>query len=151
MSAISALDLTLRPPRSLRCRLGGFAILPRMLDKCRALVAGTLGEYHFNCPLDQQFLQFTAIDAGKLKEEIAQGRTDSQMLAWIHQQSSRRFRPWEIEAWSAYQERRMPASDPETSGFYSELLSGISNERADIHTWADLLDLDDHVSFGGTP
>jgi hypothetical protein len=33
-------DLTLRPPRSPRIRLGGFAILARMLDKGRATIAG---------------------------------------------------------------------------------------------------------------
>jgi Domain of unknown function (DUF5069) len=151
MSPISALDLTQRPPRSLRCRLGGFAILPRMLDKCRAFVAGTHGEYQFNCPLDQHFIQFTGIDADKLKAEIAQGRTDSQMLAWVNEHMKHRPTPWELESWSNYQERRMPTSDTDTTAFYSGILSRISNERADIHTWADLLDLDDHVSFGGTP
>ena len=150
MSAQFALNLTQRPPRSLRCRLGGFAILPRMLDKCRALIAGTIGEYDFNCPLDQQFLQFTGIDADKLKEEIALGRTDSEMLAWVHLHMKRRLAPWEIESWSAYQERRMPTSDPDTATFYSKILSGISSERIDIHSWAELIDLDDHVSFGGT-
>ncbi len=38
-------DLTQRPPRSPRVRLGGYAILPRLLDKCRALLAGKVGEY----------------------------------------------------------------------------------------------------------
>jgi len=30
------MNLTQRPPRSARVRLGGYVILPRMLDKCRA-------------------------------------------------------------------------------------------------------------------
>ena len=33
-------DLTKRPPRSPRARLGGYVILPRMLDKGRAAIAG---------------------------------------------------------------------------------------------------------------
>ena len=37
-------DLTQRPPRSTRCRLGGYALLPRMLDKGRATIAGKNGE-----------------------------------------------------------------------------------------------------------
>ncbi|MEO7677968.1 MAG: DUF5069 domain-containing protein, partial [Verrucomicrobiota bacterium] len=40
-------DLTQRPPRSPRVRLGGYVLLPRILDKGRALLAGKLGEYHF--------------------------------------------------------------------------------------------------------
>ena len=43
-------DLTLRPPRSPRCRLGGYALLPRMLDKGRATLAGKNGDYHYACP-----------------------------------------------------------------------------------------------------
>ena len=44
---LNALDLTQRPPRSPRQRLGGYAILPRALDKGRATIAGKQGEYHF--------------------------------------------------------------------------------------------------------
>ena len=48
-------DLTKQPPRSPRVRLGGYVILPRMLDKGRATVAGKNGEYHYACPLDRRF------------------------------------------------------------------------------------------------
>jgi hypothetical protein len=51
MKKISAPDLTKRAPRSPRCRLGGYALLPRMLDKGRAEIAWTNGEFPFNCPL----------------------------------------------------------------------------------------------------
>ena len=47
-------DLTKQPPRSPRVRLGGYVILPRMLDKGRATIAGKNGEYHYACPLDKQ-------------------------------------------------------------------------------------------------
>ncbi len=146
----AAPNLNQRAPRSPRCRLGGYVILPRMLDKCRAHLAGTPGEYHFNCPLDQQFLAFVGIDADALKAELATGRTDSEMLAWIgvHARSPRTA--WEIESWSANQERRAPTSDPDTATFFAGLLGRISTTRTDIHSWTDLIDLDDHVSFGGT-
>ena len=49
---ISAPDLTQRPPRSPRCRLGGYVILPRMLDKGRATVVGRNGEYLAWFPTD---------------------------------------------------------------------------------------------------
>ncbi|MGA2555621.1 MAG: DUF5069 domain-containing protein, partial [Verrucomicrobiota bacterium] len=48
--AMQAVDLTQRPPRSPRVRLGGYVILPRMLDKGRAAINNKAGEYHFNCP-----------------------------------------------------------------------------------------------------
>lgn len=146
----TAPNLNHRAPRSPRCRLGGYVILPRMLDKCRAHLAGTLGEYHFNCPLDQQFLTFVGIDADALEAELATGRTDSEMLAWIGTHVQHPRAAWEIESWSANQERRAPTSDPDTSAFFAALLARISTTRTDIHSWADLIELDDHVSFGGT-
>jgi len=51
-------DLTKFPPRSTRVRLGGYCILPRMLDKGRATFAGKNGEYHYACPLDHQISGF---------------------------------------------------------------------------------------------
>ena len=54
MASNSGTDLTQHPPRSPRVRLGGYATLPRMLDKGRATIAGKNGEYHYNCPLDQR-------------------------------------------------------------------------------------------------
>ena len=40
-------DLTQRPPRSFRVRLGGFVILARMLDRGRATLAKKNGEYNY--------------------------------------------------------------------------------------------------------
>src|SRR5947209_19319527 len=80
-------DLTKRPPRSARVRLGGYATLPRMLDKGRAAIAGTNGEYHYNCPLDQRLLNHLGLDAEKLKQELAAGKGDGEILEWIHKNS----------------------------------------------------------------
>jgi hypothetical protein len=44
---IAFTDLTQRPPRSFRVRLGGFVILARMLDKGRATLAEKNGEYNY--------------------------------------------------------------------------------------------------------
>ncbi|MGD1089888.1 MAG: DUF5069 domain-containing protein, partial [Verrucomicrobiota bacterium] len=58
---LNAKDLTKEYPRSPRVTLAGYVIAARMLDKCRAAISGTLGEYHFDCPLDRYFLQFAGI------------------------------------------------------------------------------------------
>lgn len=56
---MNAPNLTQHPPRSPRVRLGGYAILPRVLDKARASLASTLGDYKFNNPLDfDDYLSF---------------------------------------------------------------------------------------------
>ena len=80
---LSATDLTQRPPRSARARLGGYALLPRMLDKGRATLGGKNGEYHYDCPLDQRILSFLGIDAAALQEQLATGKGDGEILQWI--------------------------------------------------------------------
>jgi len=141
-------DLTQRPPRSPRTRLGGFVILPRMLDKGRASIAEKNGEYKFDCPLDQRFTTFAGIDAEALKNQLAEGKGDGEILKWVLENSTTKPTEFEIQAWSAYVAQRVPM-DIESRGFFNEMQSKIAPEREDIVTWFDLLDLDDYVSFGG--
>jgi len=148
-NTLSAPDLTQRPPRSMRTRLGGYAILPRMLDKGRATIAGKNGEYHYNCPLDQHFINFTGIDPIALKAELATGKGDGEILAWIEANSKHKRNPWEIQQWSDYHDRRGPDSDAETFAFFASYVGNLTKTREDVRTWADVLDLDDYCTFGG--
>jgi hypothetical protein len=143
-------DLTKRPPRSPRVRLGGYVILPRMLDKGRAAVAGKLGEFKYACPLDQRFLTFVGIDPEALKEQLAAGKSDGEILAWIDAKSKKNPSVGEILAWSMAQEQRGP-TDVDGREYFNELHKTIAPKREDISTWFDLLDLDDYVSYGGKP
>jgi hypothetical protein len=145
---MNAPDLTKQPPRSPRVRLGGYALLPRLLDKCRAEIAGKGGEYHYNCPLDQQFLSFVGVDAQLLKNEVAKGKGDGEILDWINAHASLRRLPWEIVQWSAWRDQVAP-SDYETREFFNGMHKEAGPNRTDIVTWCDMLDLDDYVSFGG--
>ncbi len=142
------IDLTQRPPRSPRTRLGGYVILPRMLDKGRAALAGKNGPYHYACPLDQRFLAFAGIDADKLKEQLASGKGDGEILEWITANSTTKPGEWEIAQWSAYAGQRVPG-DVESKEFFTGELAKLSKTREDIQTWFDLLDLDDYVTYGG--
>ena len=148
VSLSNAPDLTQRPPRSPRAKLGGYSLLPRMLDKGRAMLIGKNGEYHYNCPLDQHFINFAGIDPEALKAELATGKGDGEILEWINTHSKTKPKPWEIATWSAYHENRGP-NDVETREFFNGLLAKLSKTREDIAGWADLLELDDYVSFGG--
>jgi len=145
---IHASDLSQRPPRNPRVRLGGFVILPRMLDKGRATIAGRAGEFHFNCPLDQRFLSFVKIDPMQLKKQLARGKGDGEMLDWIQAQAKIKRSAVEIAAWSAWQEQRVP-TDLESREFFHQLHSNLAPKREDVGTWFDILDIDDFVTFGG--
>jgi hypothetical protein len=111
-------DLTKFPPRSPRVRLGGYVILPRMLDKGRATLAGKNGEYHYACPLDQRFLEFAGIDPEELKKNCPKAtakcwngfsQRETQALAG---RKSPRGRHW--------QEQRAPA-DVESREYFNGL------------------------------
>src|SRR5258708_33155881 len=91
MALNNAPDLTQRPPRSPRVRLGGYVILPRMLDKGRATINGKNGEYHFNCPMDQRFADLVGIDAEALKQELAAGKGDGEILEWIEKNAKNKL------------------------------------------------------------
>ena len=145
----NTIDLTQRPPRSARVRLGGYVILPRMLDKCRAELAGKGGEYHYNCPLDQRFLGFAGIDPDALKTEVAKGLGDGALLEWIQANAKHPRDEWEIAQWSTFRETAAPA-DNESREFVNSLVAEAgAATREDTATWFDVLDLDDHVTYGG--
>jgi len=148
MSKIKAPDLTRHPPRSPRVRLGGYAILPRILDKCRATLVKRNGEYSFNCPLDQYFLKFAGVNPASLKGQLARGLGDGEILTWIEKNQKHRRSGQEIEAWSDFMNRRAPTSidQRERMNAYQKTANA---DRDDITTWFDVLDLDDFASFGG--
>ena len=146
---IAHTDLTQRPPRSMRSRLGGFVLLPRILDKGRAKLAGKNGEYNYNSPTDQHLVRFLGLDLEALLNELATGKADGEILEWVQAHAKTPRDPWEIEAWSAYMEKRGPDSDAETLSGFAEYVGQHSKTREDIKTWFDALDLDDFVSFCG--
>ncbi|MFL6589799.1 MAG: DUF5069 domain-containing protein [Chthoniobacterales bacterium] len=148
---ISWPDLTKRPPRSPRCRLGGYVILARLLDKGRAAIAGKNGEFTYDAPMDQHLKEFMGLDFPALKEQLATGAGDGEILAWVNANAKPPRAAWEIEAWSTFMERRGPSGDVETLQYFAGYVGKFAQEREDVKTWFDLVDLDDHVTFGGKP
>lgn len=145
---IAAFDLTQRPPRSPRQRLGGFVILPRTLDKGRAQLAGNIGEYHYDCGLDKTFLGFVKIDAEALLEQLKVGKGDGEILNWILENAGHKPAAWEIAQWSAFQEAQT-AGSVQAKERVAKQVATLAKDRSDILTRFDVLDLDDYVTFGG--
>ena len=145
-----ALDLKQRPPRSPRVRLGGYVMLPRILDKGHAALAGKLGEYHFaGKGMDRHFFTFVGLDHEALKQELAKGSGDGELLAWVQANAKHQRQSWEIAAWSDFHLRRTPDSDHETLTYFADEVKKLNAQREDINTWFDLMDLDDYCTFGG--
>lgn len=147
MTNLGAPHLTLHPPRSPRIRLGGYVLLPRVLDKCRATLIKQNGDYNYNCPLDQYFFKFTGVDPLAFKRQVAKKLGDGALLTWIQKNQKHHRAGQEIEAWSDFMERRAPASIEQRERMNAYQKSAPARE--DISTWFDVLDLDDFTSFGG--
>jgi hypothetical protein len=142
----SAPDLTLHPPRSVRVRVGGYAHLGRLLDKARASIAGKNADYHYNCPLDRNFFDFTGIDHEAMLAEIKKGGSDTEMLTWVRANTKRTA--FEVFGWSKWLEQHGPGGAGGHE-WMAETIKAGAGDRDDVRSFADLLDLDDYVSYGG--
>lgn len=142
---VNSKDLTREPPRSPRVRVGGYAILGRTLDKCRALINGKIGEYHFDCPLDNMLFGFKGIKGNDFKAEVEKGASDQEMVNWLEANGERRT-PEEISAWSDEVERNNPYHNPEKRDWFEEQVKphGLDPAKTTLFDW---LEVDDKVSF----
>jgi hypothetical protein len=134
-------DLTKEAPRSPRLRVGGYAILGRTIDKCRALVAGNIGEYHFDCPLDNTLFGFKGVKGNDFKAQIENGASDQQMAEWLDQAGEKKtleeMKRWgdEVEASSLY-------NNPEKRDYFIEECKKLGLDPAKTTTF-NWLEADD--------
>jgi hypothetical protein len=138
-------DLRKEAPRSPRIRVGGFGILGRTIDKCRALVAGDIGEYHFDCPLDNMLFGFKGVKGDDFKAQIEQGASDQEMVEWLNQSGEKKT-PAEIKRWSEKVEASSLYDDLEKHDYFLRETRrlGLDPEKTTTFDW---LEIDDRVSL----
>jgi len=100
-------DLTKTFPRSPHAMIGGYVLAARAVDKCRADLAGTLGEYHYDCPLDNMFLGFAGIKGSDLREFVATGADDAAVGKWIQDHAKQKERIDVIKFNNEFRYKRM--------------------------------------------
>jgi len=138
-------DLAKEAPRSPRIRIGGYAIIARTIDKCRAHLHSSTGEYHFDCPLDNYLFGFKGVTGDAFKAQVAAGATDEELAAWLTANGTPKT-PEEIAAWSDSMEAANPAKDPEKREWFQGELAklGLDLENTTLFDW---LEADDKASF----
>jgi hypothetical protein len=143
---VTGKDLTKEAPRSPRVRVGGYAILGRTIDKCRALVAGNIGEYHFDCPLDNTLFGFKGVKGDEFKAQIEQGASDEEMVEWLSQAGKKKA-PEEIKHWADEVEASSLYDHPEKEkrDYFSEEVGKLGLDPAKTTTF-EWLEFDDRVS-----
>jgi hypothetical protein len=139
------LDLTKQAPHSPRERTGGFAIADRTTDKCRAGIAGTLGEYHYDCPLDNMLFSFKGINGAQFKTAVQAAKNYEDVGAWLLANGTKKT-PDEIEAWSDEVEAGSMINNPEKRAYFTEECKklGLDPEKSSTFDW---LEADDRASF----
>ncbi|HJU05464.1 MAG TPA: DUF5069 domain-containing protein [Nitrospiraceae bacterium] len=134
------MDLRTRYPRSLKEKLAGHVHLGRMIDKCRAVLAGTQGEYIFPCSLDHKLLDFSRLTPEQFLQAVKVG-TDHEVTSWFVRMAAPHSGP-EIDAWN----KMMLEAGPDTEekwAYFNKTRNAIASNRTDISTWADLLDFEE--------
>lgn len=95
-----AKDLTKTYPRSPRdTSIAGYVVAARTLDKCRAAIAGTLGEYKSGCPLDNFWFEFAGISYDSFRSCVQTGASDAEVASSIAAHARQRTRA-EVIQWN---------------------------------------------------
>jgi hypothetical protein len=138
-------DLSKEPPRSLLARIGGYPILGRTIDKGRALLNGTIGQYEYNCGLDQMLFGFKGLDHEEVKRILATGASDEEVLDWVNSHGTAKTSA-EIQEFSNSVEKFLPFDYPDLRELFRKTYSSLGLDPK-TSTVADYLDTDDRVSF----
>ncbi len=143
---IEGKDLTKEAPRSPHVRLGGFVILARTIDKCRAKLWSDVGEYHFDCPLDRYLFSFKAVTGGDFEKFVATGASDEDIAEWLKKSGLPKTN-FAIKAWSNKMSKDNYSNNPDPGN--KPWLEG-ENNRLGLPkdgTLFDYLDADDKACF----
>ena len=138
------MDLTTDVPRSGYDKLGGIGFLPRSIDKGRADLAGTLGEYVVREGRTVRMLEFLGIETDAFIDALRTRPTDAEMLAWVREHR----RPLSAEAIDDFN-REMATDEPREGSnwdwprFRAFLDECGQGHRTDIRRHYDRLDLDE--------
>ena len=146
---ITGRDLTKQAPRSPRDRIAGFAIASRAVDKCRASLAGRLGGYLYDSPLDNLLFKFKGITGEQFKTAVQGSTNYEEVGAWLQANGTTKTSA-EVNTWSDEMEASSPMKDPEKrSAFIHNCSKLMLNPH--MNTTFDWLEADDRASFSHKP
>src|SRR5687767_6721189 len=130
--------------RSPYAQVSGIRYFGRMLDKIRLEAGGQLpSEYKANLGggFDARCVTFLGVEYPALADRVRQGGTDEELMEWCLEQG-RRPSAEEIEVWNEFMRKR-GWNDEATSMLRRRLSEGNFENRSDIQTFFDYIDLDE--------
>jgi Domain of unknown function (DUF5069) len=134
------MDLTTGIPRSPNDLLGGIAMLPRTIDKARAAIAGTIGEYIYGdkSGFDKTLLEFLGVSEADFLDAVRKSPDDAAVLAWV-QTHGRKHSPAEIADFTA-KFLNDGDDDEDRARFAVRRAELPAHVQPKVKSWADILD-----------
>ena len=145
------MDLTRSAPRSPYDKLGGIVFLPRAIDKGRAELAGTLGDYISRGGRSGRVFDFLDVAEDAFMEALKTCATDAAVWGWVSARMTARSAE-EIKEFNDWMCSASPDNGDRTwEWFQAQLEESGNGHRSDIKRHFDRLDVDDgrDVPMGG--
>jgi Domain of unknown function (DUF5069) len=138
-------NLSQQAATSPRHRTGGYAILSRMTDKARADIAGTMGDYHTDCPLDHMLLDWKGVEYSGVRKTLEAGATDAEIAQYLDAHGIPKTSE-EVRAWSDDMDQATMHGDPEKGTWFDGECQrlGLDGANTTLFQW---LEADDLASY----
>lgn len=143
------LDLTTGVPRSGHDKVGGIVMLARAIDKMRAHLAGTLGEYISHRGFSVDVFELFGTDAATFEEIVRTHDTDEGVLESLY--AIKHPTSEEIAAFNLDMATWPVNDEAALARLRERLADGAHAHRTDLTSGMDTLDLDEgrEVPVGG--
>ena len=121
------MDLTHEVPRSPYEKLGGIVFLPRSIDKGRADLAGTLGEYVARTGRSERLFEFLGVSGGRLHRCVARPSDGRGRVGLDYAENTTPRTPEEIEEFNRWMWAATPEDEDDrwTWAEFREFLDGL--------------------------
>ncbi|MGB8965075.1 MAG: DUF5069 domain-containing protein [Candidatus Cybelea sp.] len=134
------MDLTKTTPRSVGETMLGVVQLARATDKAKALTHGNIGEYKYDCPMDQGLFEYLGMDPKAYLQVVKDSKSDADIESYAKIFVAKKD-PRNLEAFNKKWLSTVPTG--ESLKHFEELRSKIAPSRLDVVSWSDLLDLEE--------
>ena len=134
------MDLTKTTPRSVSTTMLGIVQLARTIDKAKAVAHGSIGEYKYDCSMDQGLFEYLGMDQKAFLDTVKHAKNDSEIEAYANTFVAKKD-PRSVEAFNKKWLSAVPTG--ESLKHFQELRTKIAPSRTDVVSWSDLLDLEE--------
>lgn len=132
-------------PRSGRDTLGGVVYLARAIDKVRADLAGTVGEYIAACPQSRKVYDFFGVTPEQFRGAVGDNPKDESVLLWLQEHGQRQPSKEDVQRFNETMLADGPsAENARAVGYLKQTLEEAGQaHRTDVRTYVDMQDLEE--------